>query len=62
MKDIVLDSYSKGKQSDFISSLYDEKVGASENFWEFKDAFSESGSIHKSVSHFDLNSLFCIQC
>lgn len=62
MKDIVLDSYSKGKQRNFISSLSDEKVGASENFWEFKDVFSESGSMHKSVSHFDLNSLFCIQC
>ncbi|XP_059439592.1 uncharacterized protein LOC132172158 isoform X1 [Corylus avellana] len=48
MKDIVLDSYSKGKQSDLISSLSDEKVGANENFWEFKDAFSESGSKHKS--------------
>lgn len=62
MEGIILDSYSKGKQNDLISSLSDENVGANENFWEFKDAFSESGSKHKSVSHFDLNFLFCIQC
>ncbi|KAF3944434.1 hypothetical protein CMV_029092 [Castanea mollissima] len=46
---IVLDSYSKSKQNDLISSP-GENDGASGNFWEFKDAFSESGSQLKSVS------------
>ncbi|XP_062143493.1 uncharacterized protein LOC133851183 isoform X3 [Alnus glutinosa] len=48
MKGIIADSYSKGKQNDLISSLSYENVGANKNFWEFKDAFSESGSKHKS--------------
>ncbi|KAM4119202.1 hypothetical protein ACJW30_03G041600 [Castanea mollissima] len=46
---IILDSYSKSKQNDLISSP-GENDGASGNFWEFKDAFSESGSQLKSVS------------
>ena len=49
MNGIVLDSFSKSKQNDLISSL-GENDGASGNFWEFKDAFSESGSQLKSVS------------
>jgi hypothetical protein len=57
---VISDPYSKSKQNDLVSSLVDENDGADENFWEFKDAFSESGSKHKSVSQFDLNSLFHI--
>lgn len=49
MNGIVLDSYSKSKKNDLISSP-GENDGASGNFWEFKDAFLESGSQLKSVS------------
>uniref|UniRef100_A0A2N9EVN7 Synergin gamma C-terminal domain-containing protein n=1 Tax=Fagus sylvatica TaxID=28930 RepID=A0A2N9EVN7_FAGSY len=45
---VISDPYSKSKQNDLVSSLVDENDGADENFWEFKDAFSESGSKHKS--------------
>ena len=60
MNGVISDPYTKSKQNDLVSSLVDENDGADENFWEFKDAFSESGSKYKSVSQFDLNSLFHI--
>lgn len=58
MNGIILNSYHKSKQNDLPSSPVDENVGASENFWEFENAFSESGMKHKSVSQFDFHSFF----
>lgn len=45
---IVSDSYSSGKKDDIAKgsscSPANDHVESDDNFWEFKDAFSESGS------------------
>lgn len=54
-------SFSKSKDNDTAngmnSSVADKKVDSVEDFWEFKDAFPETGSQQKLVSQFDLVSL-----
>ncbi|KAG6701467.1 hypothetical protein I3842_08G166300 [Carya illinoinensis] len=48
MNGSVSDSYFTSNQNAFVSSLGDENIGGINNFWEFKDAFTESGLKHKS--------------
>lgn len=62
MNGSVSDSYFTSNQNAFVSSLGDENIGGINNFWEFKDAFTESGLKHKSVRQFDFNLLCHIQC
>lgn len=54
-------SFSKSKDNDTANGMYssaaDKKVDSVKDFWEFKDAFPETGSQHKLVSQFDLVSL-----
>ncbi|XP_050380759.1 uncharacterized protein LOC126797994 isoform X2 [Argentina anserina] len=51
---VILDSYSNGKKDDIatgLSSTTDNNhVESDDNFWEFKDAFSESGSMLEGES------------
>ncbi|XP_041020761.1 uncharacterized protein LOC121262371 isoform X2 [Juglans microcarpa x Juglans regia] len=46
-EDMISGSYSKSKQNGFNSSLIDENDESDDNFGEFKDAFSETGSKHE---------------
>ncbi|KAG7968560.1 hypothetical protein I3843_08G160300 [Carya illinoinensis] len=48
MNGSISDSYFTSNQNAFVSSLGDENIGGINNFWEFKDAFTESGLKHKS--------------
>ncbi|KAM5561289.1 hypothetical protein ABKV19_022072 [Rosa sericea] len=45
---VISDSYSSGKKDDIVTGLSfppdNDHVESEDNFWEFKDAFSESGS------------------
>lgn len=56
--DIIFGSYSKSKQNDLKSSPVDENDEFDENFGEFKDASSETGSKHEVLYHFDLISSY----
>lgn len=56
--DIIFGSYSKSKQNDLKSSPVDENDEFDENFGEFKDASSETGSKHEVLYHFDLISFY----
>lgn len=53
-EDMISGSYSKSKQNGFNSSLTDENDESDDDFGEFKDAFSETGSNHEVLYPFDL--------
>lgn len=55
--DIISGSYSKSKQNGLNSSPVDENDESGENFGEFRDALSETGSKHEVWCHFDFISL-----
>lgn len=49
---LLMETYSKSKQNSAQNVSNSSPVV--DNVWEFKDAFSETGSEHKPVSWFDL--------
>lgn len=55
--DIISGSYSKSKQNGLNFSPVDENNESGENFGEFRDAFSETGSKHEVWCNFDCISL-----
>jgi hypothetical protein len=56
--DIISGSNSESKQNNLSSLPVDENDEYDENFGEFKDAFSETGSKHEVLCHFDLISFY----
>lgn len=51
--DIISGSYSKSKQNGLNSSPVDANDESGENFEEFRDAFSETGSKHEVRFNYD---------